>query len=267
MAVFITRGPDPFSSGTGTSETSTVSVQIPSNARSLVAVRGHASSVQGNPAEAIAGVFKITDGGGGAFNSSPFEWFAELGNPKLGSVDQVGSPLEPRYWKANLPVIGSGTMNLSYEPLDVLANNGTVSADFVWSTEPTQGINSRKRICSRETATSSTTGESLQIQDMAVLTDITFLVTASTVGADDSGAYSLAVTSSSLNDQQTVSMNGMVHVIEGTSGVAQSVLQQRQISINASSPVARFTSTLSEHVALGTAGMWAYSIGYIPTQT
>lgn len=249
-----------FATGAGTDETAEQTFTIPSNAVAIHKIRGHVHATQGDPAESIFGVFTLT---GQDWKHNPYEWFSEIGPSKLGAVDQVGYPNEPRWWPVNLPVAPGGTIAATYEPLDALANNGRANVDVLWSTvggegEPTQ------RLCSRETATSTATGPTLTISGAAKMVDFTIGVAGSTVAADDPSDGRLDLTSSALVGQQTFGLSFNLHTIEATSGVEQTSLFSTMIDIDVDKDPAVVTSAITVTTALTTAAAYAYGLGYRP---
>ena len=260
-SIFPSRARTSWATGTGTAETAVQAVEIPSNVVEIVAVRGHVQATQGDPAESLIGVFKLT---GDNFKNRPFEWFSEIGSAKLGAIDEVGYEREPRWWDCHLPVSGGTPIEVTYEPVDALANDGRASIDLKFSTERT-GIPPRLRKCTRETATSPTTGEALSLTKVGSVVDFAWGLSTATVAADDPTAASIVVTCESLIGQQDISLNTMVHTIEATSGRALTSLQYVEIHMPSSNPTSRFTAALTSDTALTNAGQWFYSIGYIPT--
>lgn len=263
MGIFPTAAVVAFATGTGTDATASQTLTVPDNAVELVAVRGTLTSTAPNAAESGVGVFKI---GGDNFVNNPYEWFSEILSAKLGLVDQHAPSHEERWWPANLPVKAGANLGLTFEPLDALAADGQATVDCKWSTKPT-GVPPTKRLASRETASSTTTGPSVTLNDALRISEFTVVYTASTVAADDPSVARLTVTSSNLSEQQQLTQTAVIHGIEATSGVAKAFLTHADVDIEVSNPNAQtvFTSTITVSTALGTAGAYAYSIGYIPT--
>ena len=261
MPIFTSRARTSWATGAGTAETAEQAVEIPSNVKEIIAVRGHVVATNGDPAESIIGVFRFV---GDNFKNRPYEWFSEIGSGKVGAIDEVGYEREPRWWDCHLPVSAGSPIGVTYEPIDALANNGRASIDLKFSTQRT-GMTPRLRKCTRETATSTTTGEALSLTKVGSVVDFCWGESTSTVAADDPVAASIVVTCESLIGQQDISLNTTIHTIEATSGVAKTSLQYAEIDMPSSNPTARFTAQLTQDVDLGTAGQWFYSIGYIPT--
>ena len=261
MAIF-TSAKVAWATGTGVDETAEQTLAVPGAARELIGVRGHVHTTQGNPAESIIGVFKIK---GNNWTHNPYEWFSEIGSSKLGAIDEVGYAIEPRWWPAYLPVMPGVDYAVTYEALDALAVDGQAAIDLKWSTAPT-GREPILRLCSRETASSTATGPGLTLPDAGRIVEFTFAYGASTVAGDDPSIARLFITSSNLEEIQTLSLTQNIHALEATTGVALGTLMHADIDIpvKAGAASAVFTSSITVDVALGTAGAYAYSIGYIP---
>lgn len=263
MAVWSTSPITSTATGTGTAETADVAFSVPSNAVEIIAVRGHVHATNGDPAESILGVFKIK---GQDFGWNPYEWFSEIGPAKLGAVDQTGYAQEPRWWKAYLPTVASSQLAVSYEPLDALANNGQFKIDVSWSSTRT-GLAPIQRLCSRETATSTSTGPSLTLSGAERLVEYCIAVSTSTVAADDPSNGKLQVVSGGLEGQQLLELTYNIHSIEATSGIALTSLMYDDVDIPfQSKESATFASTFTIDTALGTAGQYAYSLAYVPVR-
>ena len=263
MAVWSTSPIISTATGTGTAEPADVTFTVPSNAVEIVATRGHVHATNGDPAESIAGVFKLK---GQDFKWNPYEWLSEIGPAKLGAVDQTGYFTEPRWWKAYLPVTPSAQLAVSYEPVDALANNGQFKVDISWSSIRT-GLAPVQRPASRETATSTSTGPSLTLSGAERLVEFCLGVSTSTVAADDPSNGKLQVVSGGLKDQQLLELTFNIHTIKATSGIALTTLMYDDVDIEfQSKESATFASTFTVDTVLGTAGQYWYSLGFIPVK-
>mgnify|MGYP001618054773 CR=1 FL=1 len=263
MAIWTTAPIASQATGAGVAETAETTFQAPSSAVELVAVKGHAFATQGDPAEPIFGVFKLK---GQDWKHNPYEWFSEIGAPKVGAIDQVAYSFSPRWWPAHLPVRPSAQYSITYEPLSALANNGQYNIDLKWSTKKT-GQAPILRLCSRESLSTAQLAV-LSITGAKRVTSYGGGYTAETVAADDPSSARLALTSAGLDEIQTVSFNfNFIHTIEATTGVAYTALTviEADIPVKAvgGDPLV-FSSAITVDVALGTAGTYAYFIEYEP---
>ena len=254
-----------FATGTGTAETAEQTVPTPANAVELVGVRQIVDATQGVPAESIIGVGKIK---GDNWQDNPYEWFSEISSAKLGAIDQVACYFEPRWWPANIPVIPNADIAYTYEPLDAQAANGKVAVQFLWSDVPS-GIPRVHRKCSREIATTTTTNSEITLTDLGRLTNFYWGVSTAAVTADDPGDYSVSITSSALNKQQTFESITYIQTIEATTGVGVTTLMQNPLDISAKqgTTTATFAATLTETTALTAAGQWFYALEYVPIES
>ena len=249
--------------GTGVDETTAVDLVIPGTAVELVSIRVHAHSTAPAPAESLIGVTKLS---GKDWNQGDFQFFSEIGGSHLGAIN--GNPYyqEPTWWHAFQPVVPGGNIGLSWEGLDALAGNGAFRVDCKWSDVRT-GRAPINRKCTRETATSTSTAAGLTLSGASRITQYVLAVFSSTVAADDPSSGSLSINSGNLLGQQTMSLGYNLHGIEATSGQEVTSLQKADVDILVNpqkSNSVTFSGTLTEDVALGTAGGYAYQIAYHP---
>ena len=262
MSIFTTAAVTTFATGTGTDPTAAQTFTVPDNARELVAVRGTLTSTLPNPAESGMGVFAL---GGDNFLNRPYEWFSEILSAKLGAIDEHAADHEERWWPANLPTKPGANLTATFEPIDALAGDGAASIDAKWSTRPT-GMPATKRLATRETASTTSAAAGLTLTDARVITEMTVAYGAATVAADDPSRARLSISSNNLTEVQTITQTTVIHGIEATSGVAVSRLVHADIDIPVTNPNGNtvFSGTFTVDTALGTAGQYAYSVGYIP---
>ena len=262
MAIYTTAAVVAFATGTGTAVTAEQTLTVPDNAVELVAVRGTLTSTAPNPAESGIGVFALA---GNNFLNRPYEWFTEILSAKLGAVDQHAPSHEDRWWPANLPVKPGANLAATFEPLDALAADGQATIDVKWSTKKTE-MPATKRLASRETASTTTSGPSITLSDAKKITEYTVVYTAATVAADDPSVARLTITSNNLLEVQSITQTAVIHAIEATSGVAKAFLTHADIDVDVTNPNSNtvFSSSLTVDTALTTAAAYAYSIGYEP---
>ena len=252
----------PTATGTGTDVTTIVTWVVPSGVAELVAVRGHVTSEAPAPAEGVCGVFAM---GGQDWKYSPYEWLSEIGGSHLGAIDGCAYAVEPRWWEAHIPLKAGSTIGVTYEPLDALAANGEFLIDVVYASEPT-GLQPVQRLCSRETASSTTTGASITISDAAVLVDFSYaFVPGGVLVADEEVTSRITVTSGSIN--RRLSLGNIVHGIEATSGQSWTTLMKREINIQVVTRPCIFNSSIVVTSSSTNADAYAYGIGYIPIPT
>ena len=266
MAIFVTSPFASVATGTGTAETAQTNFTIPSRVQEVVASRVDVNATNGDPAESIAGIAKIT---GQDWVDNPFEYSSEIGTGKVGAVDEVGYEREPRWWGAHLGVKPGGTIASTYEPVDALANNGRYLIDVVWSTLKGTGLPTR-RLFSREsstgTAAATIAGATLTITGAGRITDYSLGVSTSTVTADDPSDGRHTITSGGFGEQQTLSMSFLIHAIEATTGKALTSLRQREIDLAVTGDPVVATSTLTIDTALAAAGQFWHGLGYVPSR-
>lgn len=261
MAIWTTSPIAPTATGTGTDATAVQTFTVPSPAVELIAARVHVVAEAPAPAEGVCGVVAF---GGQDWKHVPFEFFSEIGGTHLGAINGNAYAVEPRWWRANLPVKAGSTIGVSYEPLDALADNGEWFIDCVWSSVRT-GLPAVQRLCSRETSTATATGASITIPDPTSIVDFSFaLVPGGVLVADEEVTARLTVNCGALNEIQQMSLGSAVHGIEATSGQSWTSLMKREIDIGLKSNPAVFTSSISVTSSPSNAGAYAYSIGYVP---
>lgn len=234
---------------------------IPADAVELISTQMWVTATAPAPAESVMGIGKLK---GDNWNNPPYEFAAEIGAAHLGAI---GGPFaqQPRKYPANLPVSPNSTVQFTYEPIDALADNGTVSVKFKWSNVPT-GLQGVKRVFSREIGTGTTTDSSVTLRDCAKITKLYFGVGAATVAADDPGDYSITIEMTGILEHPTSQMNTQLIGIEATSGMEISYLEEEAVDLTLQAGVSQITPavTLTETTALGTAGQWFYGFEYVP---
>ena len=264
MAIYCTSSVTPFALGTAVDTRVSSSFNVPSNAVELVASRYYVVSTAPNPAETLA---VKTDISGQDWNNSPAEHVPLLGYSGLGAIGNNAQLIEEKWTHWNLPVRPNASLELGGTLLDALTGNGKLAGDFMWSTVPTGQVPYLRKV-SGTTSTATTNGASVSLSGVSRLTGLSAIVMPSTIGADDPSNGFIEITSSSLAEQQQTSVGYQVGAIEATSGIAPSPIQNTIIDIPVQagkSTSVTFTSVNNVTDALGTAGLWAYELCYIPT--
>ena len=264
MAIYVTSSVTPFALGTAVNTRVSSSFNVPSNAVELVATRNYVVSTAPNPAETLA--VKV-DIGGQDWNNSPAEHVPMLGYSKLGAIGNNAQLIEDKFTHWNLPVKANSSLEIGGTLLDALAGNGKLATDFVWSTVPTGQIPYLRKV-SATTSTATTNGASVTLSGVSRLTGLDAIILPSTIAGDNASNGFIEVTSSSLAEQQQTSVGYQVGAIEATSGIAPSPIQHSIVDIPVQagkSTSVTFTSVNNVTDALGTAGLWAYELTYIPT--
>jgi len=250
-----------FATGTGTDATALQTLTVPSNAHYLVSIKAEVHSTAPAPAESLTGIVSLT---GLDWQNSDYQFFTEIGGSHLGAIN--GNPYyqSARFWKAYQPVTPNSQIGVTYEPLDAEAGNGFVQILAKWS-DTDLGKAPVNRKATTETSTSTSTIPSLTLSGCQRITELTFAVSSSTISGDDPASYILEVNSGNLVGQQTIQAIANLHGIEATSGQEVTYLNQNEVSIDVNRSMTNsvtFNGTVTESVALGTAGQYAYSIGY-----
>jgi len=261
MASVFTTRLAAFSTGTGVAETGAQTVSVPADAVELISMKMWVTATAPAPAESVTGIGKLK---GNNFNNPPYEVAAEHGAAHLGAINGPFAA-QPRKWEAHAPVTPGTDLDFTYEPMDILVDNGAVSALFKWSNVRTP-LPMKKRIFTREIATTTTTNSSITLRDALVITKAYFGVTASTVAADDPGDYSVTFEMTGVAEHSQIQMNTQLIGIEATSGMEISYLEEEELDLHLQPSVTQITpaATLTETTALGTAGQWYFGFEYIP---
>lgn len=264
MAVYVTTL-DPFALGTAAGSAVTSNITTPSNAVELVATRAYLTSDA--PSAAECGIVKVSIKGTD-FANQPTEWLPDLMNSKVGTVNGQGQFNEQKWEFWNQPARANSEWTINATSLDALSGNGTVAVDFLWSTTPS-GRTPRQAKVSGTTATTTSSGASVTLSGIQNVTDYAIAVCPTTITTDDPSSGKITLTSSALSEQQSTSLSFTVSAVEATSGIAYSPIQHVKCSLPIQAgkqTSATFTSAIDVNAALGTAGIYLFSIGYSPVQ-
>jgi len=252
-----------IATGAGVAEIAGVSKTIPNRAVELVAVRASYNRTKPAPAELMEGVVIL----GGQLNHAPSEFLTEIGCSKVGAVDQQSPWQKPAWQPMRVSVTPSGTLDVAFEPFDVVTDGAELKVDFRWSDTPSPAtLPSILRKCSRETSTATTSGAIVALENAQTIIRMVAGVGNTTVTADDPFDGKIALNSGAFNDQQTIELGAAVYSIEATSGVGVSFLEESPQSINIKDGInlVNVQSTLTEETALATAGLWFWQLDFIP---
>ena len=263
MAVYVTTL-DPFALGTAAGSAVTSNITTPSNAVELVGTRAYLTSAA--PSVANVGIVSVSIKGTD-FANQPTEWLPDIMNSKLGTVNGQGQFFEQKFEFWNQPVRANSEWTVSANSLDAIAN-GTISVDFLWSTTPS-GRTPRQAKISGTTATTTSSGSSVTLSGISSVTDYSIAVCPTAILADQPGSGKITLTSSALAEQQSTSLSYTQSAVESTSGICYSPIQRVKCALPIQSGKqvsATFTSSIDVNDALGSAGIWLYSIGYTPVQ-
>ena len=264
MAVYVTTL-DPFALGTAAGSEVTANINTPSNAVEMVATRAYLTS--DSPSVAQTGIIAMSIKGTD-FANQPTEWLPDMMYSKVGTVNGQGQFNEQKWEFWNQPARPNSEWTFSANSLDALSGNGTAAVDILWSTTPS-GRTPRQAKISGTTATTTSSGASVQISGIQNVTDYSIAVCPTTIGTDEPGSGKITLTSSALAEQQSTSLSYTQSAVEATSGICYSPIQRVKCSLPIQAgkqTSATFTSSIDVNAALGAAGIYLYSIGYTPVQ-
>ena len=256
----------PFASGTGTAVTAAQTWVVPSGMNYLAYIKAFFVPEAPAVAEGVGAVIAMV---GQDWKHTPSEFFTEIGGTRLEAPWGQLVKATPRWWPFHLPIKPGGTIGVTAEPIDALADNGEIGIDVLYS--DVKSGEAVQRLMSRETANTTTTGASITISGAAKVTDYTVsYVPGGVLVADEEVTGRLAVTSGALVAWQTLTLSYHVHGIEATSGGNQPELSVAglppydPLNITIKDETAAFSSRLTETSAPGNAAAYAYGIGYTP---
>jgi len=260
LTIFITSPVAPFSSGSvaGT-QSSNQNFTVPSGAVELISIRGHATCEAPSVAEGLLIKFSLS---GQDFRNTPYDFFSELGGSKLGVVGGCGYNVEPRFWRANLPVKAGSTIAVNSTSIDSVAGGTEALIDCLWSDQPT-GLRPVQRLASTGTASSTSTGSSITLSGGLRVVDMAYAyLPGGVVVVDEETTSRLTLNSGGFAGQQTISMGNVTHAIEQTSGQIKANLMRCNLDIPIRDDPAIVTSSVNVSSSSTNDDSYLYALGF-----
>jgi len=291
LTIFITSPVAPFSSGSvaGT-QSSNQNFTVPSGAVELISIRGHATCEAPSVAEGLLIKFSLS---GQDFRNTPYDFFSELGGSKLGVVGGCGYNVEPRFWRANLPVKAGSTIAVNSTSIDSVAGGTEALIDCLWSDQPTglrpvqrlastgtasststgssiclwsdqpTGLRPVQRLASTGTASSTSTGSSITLSGGLRVVDMAYAyLPGGVVVVDEETTSRLTLNSGGFAGQQTISMGNVTHAIEQTSGQIKANLMRCNLDIPIRDDPAIVTSSVNVSSSSTNDDSYLYALGF-----
>ena len=255
----------PFATGTGTSVTAVQTFTVPSGMNYLAWAQAEAVPLAPAVAEGVGGVVAFA---GRDWAHTPSEFFVEIAGTRLEATWGQMQITEPRWWPFHSQVRPGSTIGITYEPLDALADNGELAFNVLWS--PDKSGDHVQRLCSRETASTTATGESITISGGAVINDysVAFVPGGAEAADDPMGGRHTAKSGAFQFPELTLAYEQPG--IEATSGSSQPWLNvvgfgdTPPLNIPITKETAVITSSLVTDTTSDNADAYAYGIGYRP---
>jgi hypothetical protein len=268
MGIFYAKVGD-AATGTGTARTSiNSSFNVPSKAREWVGDWSFVTAEAPAPAESIIGVWDLT---GTDFNHRPMEHPSQVGGAHLGNINGIATDAMA-YWSKHIPLVGTESIDVGYEPCDAQAGNGQagmiVAFDTVRSGRNTiYGLSTREKATG--TAAGQVTADNLDVKNALQNVEVFAAVTGAAVTADEQTVGSIEMRSTAWDPIQSINFfMEPGHAIEATSG--QSVTHGPiRLPYDAvyTSRSATVEATYNLETALTAAGQFIHGIRYIGSKT